>query len=105
MGGITAADKNRRLRGVALKLLCDNHDEQKSRLDDVSLWSALIRLAFDVSQNELITICQDLEGRGYVKFQTLKNKRTGDVELRQIELCPKGRDLLEGTIEDRAVEV
>ena len=87
-------------------LLCTNHDQQKSRFDGVALWSALVRgLSFDVSQNELFTILQDLKDRGYVRFEQPKNKKTGEVAIMQIELCARGRDLLEGTIEDRAVEL
>ncbi len=102
----TAVAKRKRLRGAVLKLLCTNHDEQQSRLDSTALWSALVRgLGFDVSQDETVTCLQDLEGRGYIRFVQKKDKKNGDVRISMIELCPKGRDLLEETIEDPAVEL
>lgn len=98
--------KAKRLRGAILKLLCTNHDEQLSRFDATSLWSALVRgLAFDASRFEVITTLQDLKGRGYVDFRQRKDEDRGTIYLAQIELCPKGRDLLEGTVEDPAVEI
>lgn len=98
--------KTKHLRGTVLLLLRTNHDDQKSRFDSTALWSALVRgLSFDVSRNELKTVLQDLKGRGYVDFKQQKDLDNGTVYIVQIELCPRGRDLLEGTIEDPAVEV
>lgn len=101
-----AIAKSKRLRGMILELLQTNHDEQKSRFDSTMLWSALVRgLGFDASENDVITILQDLNGRSYVKYSEIRNARLGQYRIVQIELCPKGRDLLEGTITDPAVEV
>ncbi|MFC6645460.1 hypothetical protein ACFQBQ_07645 [Granulicella cerasi] len=67
------AAKNKRLRRVVLMLLCTNHDQQKSRFDSIALWSALVRgLSFDCSQNELVTILQDLKGRAMLTFSSAK---------------------------------
>jgi hypothetical protein len=102
----TAIAKSKRLRGAILKLLCTNHDTQQGRLDGTALWSALVRgLGFDVGRNEVMTCLQDLKGRGYIDFVQKKDNRTNEVFISQIELCSKGRDLLEETIEDRAVEL
>jgi hypothetical protein len=98
--------KTKHLRGTVLLLLRTNHDDQKSRFDSTALWSALVRgLSFDVSRNELKTVLQDLKGRGYIDFKQQKDLDSGTVYIVQIELCPRGRDLLEGTIEDAAVEI
>lgn len=98
--------KTKHLRGTVLGLLRTNHDEQSSRLDSSALWSALVRgLCFEVSRNELKTVLQDLKGRGYVDFKQQKDHERGIIYIVQIELCPRGRDLLEGTIEDPAVEI
>jgi hypothetical protein len=106
MTGYTAVAKSRRLRGVILELLQTNHDQQKSRLDSSAVWSGLVRgLGFDVSENEVITVLQDLEGRGYLRYEEIKNQRLGLYYIVRIELTPKGRDLLEGTITDPAVEI
>ena len=102
----TATAKAKRLRGAILELLRTNHDGQQARFDSTSLWSALVRgLGFDASRNEVKTTLQDLCGRQYVIFQEKKNKDTGEVSIWQIELTPKGRDLLEETIIDAAVEL
>jgi hypothetical protein len=96
----------KRLRGAILELLRDNHDRQWSHLDATALWSALLRgLRFDVSKNEVKTLLQDLGDRGYVRYIQQKDNDTGEVFLVQIELTAKGRDLLEETITDPAVEL
>jgi hypothetical protein len=101
-----AIARSKRLRGMILELLQTNHDEQKSRFDSTMLWSALVRgLGFDASENDVITMLQDLRGRSYISYTEIKNQRRGEYRIVQIELCPKGRDLLEGTISDPAVEV
>lgn len=98
--------KTKHLRGTVLMLLRTNHDAQNSRFDSTALWSALVRgLSFEVSRNELKTVLQDLKGRGYVDFKQQKDNDSGAIYIVQIELCPKGRDLLEGTIDDPAVEL
>jgi hypothetical protein len=95
-----AIAKSKRLRGMILELL------QTSRFDSSMLWSALVRgLGFDASENDVITMLQDLRGRSYVEYREIRNLRVGEYRIVQIELCPKGRDLLEGTITDPAVEV
>lgn len=101
-----AVAKSKRMRGMILQLLQTNHEQQRSRFDSSMLWSALVRgLGFDASENDVITVLQDLCDRGYIKYVEQRNRRLGEYRIVQIELCPKGRDLLEGTIEDPAVEV
>jgi hypothetical protein len=101
-----AVAKAKRMRGMILELLQTNHDQQRTRFDSSMLWSALVRgLGFDASENDVITTLQDLRGRGYVAYTEIKNVRKGEYRIVQIELCPHGRDLLEGTITDPAVEV
>lgn len=99
-------EKNRRVRRLILDVLRARHDDQQSRYDSSLLWSVLVRtFAFDVSENELFTMLQDLNGRGYVVYVEQKNLRKGEYRIVQIELTPKGRDLLEGNIPpDPAVE-
>jgi hypothetical protein len=102
----SAVAKSKRLRGVVLEMLQTNHDKQQSRYDSSMLWSALVRgLGFDASENDVITILQDLKGRGYIQYDEIRNQRLGIYYIVRIELCPKGRDLLEGTITDPAVEI
>ena len=101
-----ATAKMKRLRGTILEILRTNHDQQSSRFDSSALWSALVRgLGFDASKNEVNTAIQDLCARDYVTCRQKRDDRTGDVFITQIELTPKGRDLLEETHTDPAVEV
>ena len=101
------AEKMKRLRGQILEMLATNHDKRQSRLDSSLVWSMLVRLGFDVSKDEVTTLCEDLQSRGYIKYVLNKKlfERTGDRLYMQMELCPSGRDLLEETISDPAVEV
>ncbi len=101
------AEKARRMRGQILEMLATNHDKRQSRLDSSLVWSILVRSGFDVSKDEVTTLCEDLEARGYIKYQLNKRlyEKTGDRLYMQMELCPKGRDLLEATFDDPAVEV
>lgn len=102
----TRVAKNQRIRRLILDTLRTNHDEQGSRFDSSLLWSILVRtFGFDLSENELFTMLQDLCGRGYISYVEQKNLRKGEYRIVQIELMPKGRDLLEGNIPpDPAVE-
>ncbi len=105
MGHIETA-RAKELRGNILDLLRTTHDGQHSHLTSSTVWNALVRgLGYDVTKNEVTTMLQDLGGRGYVTFQRHKNEIDGNVRLLELEITPKGRDLLEGTIKDPAVEL
>lgn len=96
-------DMTRRLRGEILKLVYENHRAQKTRLDDALLWSVLRRLMFDVNRNQVLTLIQDLGERGYLHFAQQKDDYTGRVWIRDIQILPTGRDLVEGSYEDPGV--
>jgi hypothetical protein len=98
-------ETRKRLRGEILEIVDEGHQEQRSRLNDLVLWGVLQKLKYDVSQNDVITLLQDLEDREYLKFVQDKNRRTGEIRISQIEITPAGRDLLEGTIKSDAVHV
>ena len=102
---ITGPQQKRRLRGVVLKLIYENHEEQKHRLDDVTLTGVLERLQFDVYVNLVREILQDLEERKLVSFYTERNRMTGTKAIRMIQILPGGRDIVEGTSTNAAVEV
>jgi hypothetical protein len=95
--------KNMRLRKLTLDILQANHDQQATRHDSSMLWSAVVRMGFDASRNDVMTILQDLCDRGYVRYVEMRNNRTGEIWLVKIELTSRGRDLQEGTIHDPAV--
>ncbi len=99
------AQVKRRLRGKILALIYENHESQRMRLDDITLAGVLERLGFDVYGNLVRELLQDLEERGCVKFNQEKNRATGEVSIRQIQILPRGRDVIEKTSADPAVDV
>lgn len=104
MRGIEMSDAalNKRTRAVIVELLQNRHSEQKSRPDHVLMWHMLNDLGCDVGENDVLTLLQDLQDRGYVNYREDKDRRTRRVDISQIQLTPKGRDLIEGTISDKA---
>lgn len=101
----TNAQIKRRLRGEILKLVYENHERQNTRLDDITLAGVLERLGFDVYVNLVQEILEDLCERGCVKYEEEKNRITGKKSLRKIQILPRGRDVIEKTISDAAVDV
>ncbi|MGH7936715.1 MAG: hypothetical protein ACREF8_06875, partial [Chthoniobacterales bacterium] len=95
----------RRLRGMILKLVYENHEAQNHRLDDVTLTGVLERLQFDVYVNAVRELLQDLGERGLLSFKQERDRTTGRISIRQVQISPKGRDLVENTTSDPAVEV
>ena len=100
-----AGQIKRRLRAEILKLVYENHESQRLRLDDVTLFAIMARLNFDVHVNLVRELLQDLHERECVKFDEDKNRITGEVAIRKIQILPRGRDIVERTTIDRAVDV
>jgi hypothetical protein len=99
-------EQTKRLRGAILEVLEANHRAQKSRLDLAVLWAMLRKLGHsDLYKNDLVTVLQDLRDRDYIDFQFKREPWAGEIRLWEIEIEPKGRDLLEGTIQDAAVQL
>src|SRR5258708_35707746 len=99
----TNAQVKRRLRGEILKLVYENHESQRTRLDDVTLAGVLERLGFDVFVNLVRELLQDLGERDCLKFEEQRNRLTGEVSIRKIQILPRGRDVIEKTSLDPAV--
>jgi hypothetical protein len=98
-------EQKRRLRGEVLKLLYENHEAQQSRMDEMTLTGVLERLRFDVSVNLIREILHDLKGRGFVSFDEQRDRVTGRSPIRQIQITPGGRDIIEKTASNPAVGV
>lgn len=99
------ADNTRQLRAAVLQIIYGNQQNQRSRLRFTPLYGAIARLGFDVSTNELITVLQDLQERGYVKY-TRDEAQYRDYRktvISEIQILPAGRDLVEKTNADAAV--
>lgn len=99
------AQIKRRLRGMILRLVYENHEKQNHRLDDVTLTGVLERLQFDVYVNLVREVLQDLEERKLINFEQQRDRYTGKTAIRKIQILPAGRDVIEGTTSDPAVDV
>jgi hypothetical protein len=97
-------DRKKQFRGEVLRMLAVRHGQQQSRMDDVALCHALRSLAWEVDLNDVVTILQEMQGRGWVKFRQLRSIYNRRVELSQIEILPDGQDLYDQTTTNPAVE-
>jgi hypothetical protein len=97
-------DKKKRFRGEILRMLSSVHGQQMSRMDDVALCHALRSLSWEIDINDVATILQEMAGREWVKFRSLRGIYTRRVELSQIEILPAGQDLVDQTTNNPAVE-
>src|SRR5438552_18897279 len=104
---ILQADNVRQLRAAILQFIYDNHFAQRSRLRLVQLHGALSRMFFDVSEDELVTVMQDLQERRYLTFKRDEElyRKKRENRIGDIEISPAGRDLVEQTCADAAVAV
>jgi hypothetical protein len=94
-----------RMRGVILELVYEGHSRQEGRLDDLTLFCLLSDLKFDISRNTTLTLLQNLRDRDYLKFKQERNDVTGQVTAREIQITPKGSDLVEKIATDPAVRI
>lgn len=103
---ILQAENIRTLRGTILQIVYDNHLKRNSRLRLTPLHGALERLFFDVSEDELVTVLEDLQERSCLTFtrDEAKWKKSREVVIGEIQITPKGRDLVEDVPGVRAKE-
>jgi hypothetical protein len=97
------AQQTKRDRGGVLEILNARHMAQQSRLDHVMLWRMMRDLGFDVSENEVLWLCQDLRDREYILYDGSRDGATGRVSISKMQITAAGRDLCEGTTSDPAV--
>jgi hypothetical protein len=97
---ILLADNIRQLRSAILQIVYE------SRLRMIPLYGAVTRLYFDVSEDEFITVLQDLKERGYLSFQRDEElyRKKRKTMIGEIQVLPAGRDLVEKTRVDPAVD-
>lgn len=91
------------IRGQMLKLL------QKNLPADLSaemLWELLDIRNYSITDTEMLSYLQYLEGKGYVELKAAR-LRPDEMDRLMINLSPKGIDLLEGNnnVDDEGVEV
>src|SRR5437016_1051439 len=99
---ILQADNIRQLRAAILQIIYGNQVSQRSRLRFTPLHGAVSRLFFDVSENELITVLQDLKERGYISYERDEDeyRRSHKTVIGALQIQPRGRDLVERTLID-----
>jgi hypothetical protein len=97
------APQNKRLRGAILEILNARHGMQQSRIDHVALWHIMLDLHFDLGENDLLTLLQDLSDRGLLIYEESRDRRTNRVNLFRLRLTPAARDLCEGTVFNPAI--
>jgi hypothetical protein len=98
-------DMKRKLRREILRILSTTHAQQKSRLDDLAICHLLRQIAWDVDMNDIVTILQDMCGRGWVKYRQLRNVYMRRVQLLEVEILPLGQDVYDQVVSDPAMEV
>jgi hypothetical protein len=96
--------KKRMFRGEILRMLAVGHAQQQPRKDDTQLALALRDNLWDIDINDVLTIMQEMKGRGWVTFRADRSEFSSRVRLSKIEILPPGVDLYEGTTTDPAVE-
>lgn len=94
-----------RLRGEILKVVYQNQKQQGTRFDHLHLLDFFNELHYELSENELLTLLQDLGERGYMTFEQETNRRTGEVSFRKLQITPLGRDIILGFKTDGAVRI
>lgn len=80
----------RRRRGIILKLVREGHEAQLPRLDDMELWTMLLKMGQTVGRDQVLTLLQDLEVLDYIQYKSCMNEYSGRLELSQIMLTPTG---------------
>lgn len=98
-----STERKKRFRGDVLNVLAARHLSQRARMDDVQICLALQSLAWPCEMGDVVTILQDMSGRGWVKFKDRRNKITQRVELFEVEICPEGQDLVDDVSRNPAV--
>ena len=97
------AQQTKRLRGAILEILNTRHEAQQSRIDHVALWHIMLDLRFDLGENDLLYLLQDLRDRQLLRYEETRDRRSNRVTIFKLQLTPQGRDLCEGTTANPAV--
>jgi len=103
MPGRAAYEK--RLRGVILSLVKQQHARQDHRHTDYTLMDTLKTLSYGVHLNLVRELVQDLIERGYLAGVQHQSDLTGETSIEKITITPAGRDLLARRRVDDAVGI
>lgn len=95
----------RNMRGAILKLIYQKHERQETRFRDATLLAALDDLAFRVYMNTVHEQLQTLKDAGLITYGEKYDRRTGELTISEIQLTPRGRNIVEGAEADKLVDV
>lgn len=82
--------QTKRRRGTMLKLIRQGHEEQMSRMDDVEMLAMMQLLGQSMGTDQVVTMLQDLQVLGYIRFLQKVSERSGRIEISEIELTAQG---------------
>ena len=80
----------RRRRGIILKLIRENHEDQAQRYTDSELWAMLLKIGQTVGRTQVVTLLQDLQVLDYVDFKNRLDEEDGTMRLTEIMLTATG---------------
>lgn len=99
------ARTKKRLRFVILEIIYEQHEKQRHRHGDVTLTGVLVRLGHDVYVDLVRALLQDMKERELIAYDDSKDRQTGKFTIFNIEIRPKGRDLVEANEDNPLAEV
>jgi hypothetical protein len=82
--------QTQRRRFTVMTLVREGHENQMSRMDDMEIWTILLRLGITMGRNQVRTLLQDLQVLGYIDFKSARNPESGELEISQVELTGAG---------------
>ena len=88
------------LRSAVLTIVLHVNQQNISALDLdlLTLCGVLAKFYFDFTLDEIVAILQNFKQRGYVDFEEIKNRHTGETSINSITLLPGGRDFIKSEI-------
>ncbi len=104
MSTIDARTK-KRLRFVILQLIYEQHEKQRHRHSDVTLTGVLVRLGHDVYVDLVRALLQDMKERELIDYDYSKDRQNGKLSIFNIEVRPRGRDLVEQEEDNPLAEI
>lgn len=96
--------RQQRIAGKTLQFVFDNQRRQQHRLDHIDLLQLFADLFFDVGENLLLTLLQDLKERGYLTYEEERDPDEA-LKIRKIQITPAGRDIVRCFKKDDAVRI
>jgi hypothetical protein len=80
----------RRRRGIILKLIRENHEDQAQRYTDGELWAMLLKIGQTVGRTQVVTLLQDLQVLDYIDFRSQTDEMDGVTRLSEVMLTAGG---------------